>query len=38
MHFFVLFCFAGFAQAPTDSTQVVVPGRTNAPAQEQNLM
>ncbi len=35
VHFFLLFCFAGFAQAPTDSTQVVVPGRTNAPAQEQ---
>jgi predicted AlkP superfamily pyrophosphatase or phosphodiesterase len=33
--FFIVFVVAAFAQAPADSTQVVTPGRSNDPAQEQ---
>ena len=33
--FFGLPCLAGIAQAPADTVQVVTPGRTNDPAQEQ---
>ena len=32
---FVLFAAAAVAQAPADTTQVVMPGRTNSPKQEQ---